>query len=374
MRWLILVCCQAMLPNGKYLCWATLVAEQPHIRRLSLTVQTAYADLLARLQDDSIMELGGTPVLRERRGRKYWYAVQRLGDRTTERYLGPDTADVRARVARAETANEDLKERERQRGRLARMCREGGLPKMDAQTGKVLLALSKTGIFRLRGVIVGTHAFRCYSGLLGVEIPEALAVTEDIDVAAFHSVSVALDDRLDPALAEALKQIGPFVARPGRHDQPTAWRDQRSGVLVELLTPNQGPDRDEPLALPALGAHAQPLRFLDYLIHEPTQAVALYRSGILINVPQPARYAIHKLIAAIRRVPSAAIKARKDIEQSAALIRVLAEDRPDELEEAFVAARERGRSWRETVDKGARRLPPDAKRALKGAISSHVGK
>ena len=348
------------------------MVEGAGFRRLPLTVQTAYADLLARLQEDAVLELGGTPVLRERGGRRYWYSARRLADHTIERYLGPDTDDVRARVERAQRVNEDLKQREKQRGRLARMCREGGLPRVDAQTGKVLLALSKAGIFRLRGVIVGTHAFRCYPGLLGVEIPEARAVTEDIDVAAFHSVSVALDDRLDPALAEALKQIGPFVARPGLHRQPTASRDDESGVLVELLTPNEGPDRDEPLELPALGAYALPLRFLDYLIHEPTQAAALYRSGVLVNVPQPARYAIHKLIVATRRMSSAAAKASKDIDQSAALIRVLAQDRPDELEEAFTEARRRGSAWREAVDRGARRLPPDARAALGDTVGEPI--
>lgn len=156
-------------------------------------------------------------------------------------------------------------------------------------------------------------------------------------------------------MADVLKQIGPFIARPGLHHQPTAWRNYESGVLVELLTPNEGPDRAEPVELPALGAYAPPpLRFLDYLIHEPAQAVALYRSGILVNVPQPARYAIHKLIAASRRVSSAAAKVRKDVEQSAALIRVLAEDRPDELEDAFTEARGRGPAWREAVDRGDR--------------------
>lgn len=343
-----------------------------YLRRLPLTVQTAYADLLARLQEDAVLELGGTPVLRERGGRKYWYSVQRLADHIVERYLGPDTEAVRERVERAQKVSEDLKQREKQRSRLVRMCREGGLLRVDAQTGKVLLALSKAGIFRLRGVVVGTHAFRCYPGLLGIEIPETHAVTEDIDVAAFHSVSVALDDRLDPALADALKQIGPFMARPGLHQQPTAWRDHESGILVELLTPNEGPDREEPLAMPALGAYALPLRFLDYLIHEPIQAVALYRSGVLVNVPQPARYAIHKLIVAARRVSSATAKARKDIAQSAVLIHILAEDRPDELEDAFAEARERGPSWREAVDRGARRLPSDARTALGNAVGEHI--
>jgi hypothetical protein len=251
------------------------------------------------------------------------------------------------------------------------MCRGAGFPRVDAETGKILLALAKARLFRLRAVLVGTHAFRCYPGLLGVELLEALAVTEDVDVAAFHSVSVALDDRLDAALADILRQIGPFIARPALGtQQPTAWRDQDSGVVVELLTPNTGPDRDEPLELPALGAWARPLRFLDYLIHEPAQAAVLYRSGVLVNVPQPARYAIHKLIVAIRRTPSAALKATKDIGQAAALIRVLADDRPDELADAFVEARNRGPAWRESVDKGARRLPQDARSALESAVQT----
>ena len=347
------------------------MTEFKKIKRLPLAVQTTYADLVTRLQEDAVLELGGTTVLRERSGRKYWYSVQRLADRTVERYLGPDSEEMRTRVEQAEKVNKDLRRREKQRGVLSRMCREGGLPRIDAQTGKVLLALSKAGIFRLRGVIVGTHAFRCYSGLLGVEVSEANAATEDIDVAAFHSVSIALDDRLDPALAEALKLIGPFVARPGLYRQPTARRDRESGVLVELLTPNKGPDRDEPLEPPALGAYAFPLRFLDYLIHVPAPAAALYRSGILINVPQPARFAVHKLIVATRRSSSAVSKATKDIEQSAALIRVLAEDRPDELEDALVEARARGPSWQKAVDRGVRRLPRDARTALANSVGPH---
>ena len=224
----------------------TRMAADTDARHLPLTVQTAYTDLLARLQEDAVLELGGTPVLRERGARGYWYAVQRLAGLSVERYLGPDSPEVRERVERARQTNKDAKQRARQRARLARMCRAARLPAADAQTGKVLSALSKAGIFRLRGVLVGTHAFRCYPALLGVEIPEARAATEDIDVAAYRSVSVALDDRLDPSLGDALSRIGPFVARPSLDREPTAWRDAESGALVELLTPNEGPDRDEP--------------------------------------------------------------------------------------------------------------------------------
>jgi len=344
------------------------MAEQS--KRLPLTVQAAYSDLIARLQEDAVLDLGGTPLSRERAGRKYWYAVQRLGNVTVERYLGPDTDELRKNVERSLKINADLRERETQRSRLVRMCREGGILGADVETGKVLFALSKAGIFRLRAVIVGTHAFRCYPGLLGTELPEAYDVTEDIDLAGFHSIAIAVDDHLDPGMADALRQVGPFIARPSLFRHATAWRNRESGVLVELLTPNEGPDRDEPVELPALGAYAQPMRFLDYLIHKPVQAAALYRSGVLVNVPQPSRYAVHKLIVAIRRDASAATKAMKDIDQSAALIDVLAEDRPDELEEALVEARERGPAWREAIDQGARRLPAETRNKLMNLLGS----
>ena len=186
-------------------------------------------------------------------------------------------------------------------------------------------------------------------------------------------VAIALDDRPDPALVDALQQIGPLVARPSVHRQATAWRHGEAGLAVELLTPNQGPDRDEPVALPALGVHAQPLRFLDHLIHEPDQAAVLYRSGVLVNVPQPARYAVHKLIVATRRAGGARAKARKDMEQAAALIRVLAEDRPDELEDAYLDAYRRGPSWRAHIEKGVRRLPSDARQALATVVAPGGG-
>jgi hypothetical protein len=38
--------------------------------------------------------------------------------------------------------------------------------------------------------------------------------------------------------------------------------------------------RYQPQALPALQTDAQPLRFLDYLIHEPEPAVLLHNAGI----------------------------------------------------------------------------------------------
>jgi hypothetical protein len=236
-------------------------------------------------------------------------------------------------------------------------------------TGKVLKALARAGVFRLRGVLVGTHAFRLYPLILGVALPEAHHATEDIDLAQFHEIAVALDDKADPKVQDALAQVGELTPAASLYpSQPTGYRV--ADTLVEILTPKRGPDRDQPIALPALGAHARPLRFLDFLLAEAIPAAVPYRYGVLVNVPQPARYAVHKLIVATRRAQTAAAKARKDMEQATALIRVLAEDQPDELARAHQEAMSRGEQWRRrALTHGVNRMPRDVRQMLDQALA-----
>jgi len=87
--------------------------------------------------------------------------------------------------------------------------------------------------------------------------------------------------------------------------------------------PNEGGETGQPQALPALRTDAQPLRFLDFLIHEPEPAVILHHAGIFVQVPTPARYAVHKLIVSRRRREGLA-KRDKDIQQASVLLEVLA--------------------------------------------------
>jgi hypothetical protein len=97
------------------------------------------------------------------------------------KYLGPDTPELRERIERLQQQREGLREREEGRRSLVQILRVKGVPRIDAATGKVLQALTRAGVFRLRGVLVGTHAFRVYPLILGVVMPEAHHATEDID-------------------------------------------------------------------------------------------------------------------------------------------------------------------------------------------------
>ena len=128
-------------------------------------------------------------------------------------------------------------------------------------------------------------------------------------------------------------------------------------MMVEFLTPSF--DAEEGIRdLPALGVKAQALHHLNYLIADPIHAVALYRDGILVQIPRPEKFAIHKLIVADRRRDGAtSFKAEKDREQAAFIIATMAEDRPSEVWDAYEDAMARGPRWRERLARTLERMP-----------------
>lgn len=65
----------------------------------------------------------------------------------------------------------------------------------------------------------------------------------------------------------------------------------------------------------------------------------------LVSVPQPARYALHKLILSQEREVSATDKKAKDLRQASLLIDLLKEDRPGDLVLASERLRSRGKNW-----------------------------
>ncbi len=315
----------------------------------------AYIDLLRLLQEDAVSDLRGTPTLVTRNGRGYWYDSFRLGNSVRKTYLGEDTPELRSRLERHRALAEVRAARRRQRTRLIRILRAEGFLGLDAASGSLLAALARSGVFRLGGTIVGTHAFRLYEGVLGLRYSfDQMAQTGDIDIASFERLSLALEDSAAPPLTEVFRDLA-FAPVPGMDKGETwRWKQSRSELLVEFLTPSF--EADEGIRpLPALGVSAQSLHHLNYLIAEPIAAAAIYRGGVLVQVPRPERFAIHKLIVSERR--RADLRAHKDRAQAAFLIRALARDRPDELLEAYEEARAQGPKWRARLEAALARMP-----------------
>ncbi len=329
-------------------------------RDVPLMQQTVYAELLDRCLaaafDEAFPE-SGTFVSKEVRSRKYWY-LQEAGTKK-QRYVGPETPELLDRIAQHRQSRDSERER---RALVSTLVRSAHLPRPLPALGDTLAALAKAGVFRLRGVLVGTVAFQTYSAGIGVRLPRSAMETLDVDIAQVRNVSIAVKDTvrgLLDALQEADASFRPVPPRPGS-EGASSYQTGRGDIRVEFLTPNRGRDSDAAVLLPALGTYARQLPFLDYLIRDPQHAVVLHGSGILVQVPTPERYCLHKLIIARRRSTVSA-KIGKDLEQAQALLAVLARTRPSELRDAWDEAVARGRKWRRLLLEGLGQIDPRAR-------------
>ncbi len=208
--------------------------------------------------------------------------------------------------------------------------------------------------------------------MLGFKVRGATARAGDVDNGQFPAISIAVDDRIEPNLLSVLKSVDPaFEAVPSPFDPRRTLRYAIRGpnaqrFVVDVLAPVRGPPRDGPIHLPALEGDAQPLRFLDFLLYREIEALVLHGTGIPVRTPSPERFAVHKLLVAARRPadPASRAKAKKDLEQAALLARVLARDRPEELQDAWEELRARGPAWRKAADRGRKGLPGDVQDLL----------
>jgi hypothetical protein len=324
-------------------------------QRLPLPIQTMYAELVERCSMDRLIAdfpITGSFFTKVTNGRSYWYfrsGSDEQGKRG-DRYVGPDSPDLQRQIENHRQAKASFRERRMMLTSLQR----AGLRGPDSRTGRILEALADAGVFRLRAVVVGTAAYQAYSGLLGVLLANRNAMTDDLDLAQFPSISIAVGDQVQLPFGDILRKVDPrFEAVPHQIDGRRATHYTIGNEFrVDILAPNRGPDDETPVTLPALQVEAQPLRFLDFLIYQEVQAVALYGGGIAINVPAPERYALHKLLVSRMRIKTeqSQAKALKDLRQAGELIDVLVVQRPYELQDLWNEMRERGPKWRRMTD------------------------
>ncbi|TJZ91930.1 hypothetical protein FA743_08905 [Paracoccus gahaiensis] len=330
-------------------------------RSHSALAHAAYHDLLRSLRDEGLRDLRGTPTRVLRGGRGYWYDSFRVGTEVRKRYLGEDSPDMAARMEALRQDRAPEGQRRRDRARLVRLLRAEGFLGLDPTSGSLMAALAGAGVFRLGGTVVGTHAFRLYEGELSLRLSlEQTAQTDDLDIASFERLSLALEDATAPPVTQVLAEFDFAPAPSLEPGRAWRWRQTTGTALVEFLTPAFGAEglRD----LPALGVQAQALRHLNYLIADPIPAAIPYRSGVLVQIPRPERFAIHKLIVAERRRAQDRMKSAKDRAQAAVLIEVLARDRPEDLAEAYEDALDRGPRWRMRLEASLARMPDTAAR------------
>jgi hypothetical protein len=331
----------------------------PHYTALPASAQTAYAQLFeAALAADhvrSVADLSGSFASKTVKGRTYWYyqCTQPSGV-LTQHYVGPDGPAVRKLIAgsKAPGALAALEP-------LVRVAQALGCATVIPKHERVLRRLAEYGFFRAGGILVGTHAFLAYGNMLGVAWTQP-GLTHDIDFAhAGRALSLALPGTLEVKTGAAIDSLAmgflPITQLAGKSGATFLNPKEPEFRLDFLTTRHRG--GEEPFHHPQLNVTLQPLPFMEFPLQHVEQAVVFSREkAVLVNVPDPARFALHKLIVYGERTGSYRAKAGKDLSQAASLLAYLWEHQRRTVVTALDDLHDRGKGWTSRFTVGSQAL------------------
>jgi len=324
------------------------VALKPLFRRHDTASRTKYqeASQLARGQRRVLAGTPGTLKQRTQSGKRYWVREHiRIDGAKVDDYVGAVASVDPARIARLR-AEIELAQSLAAASATLRLL---GFQRIDRKPAAVLAVLFNHDLYQAGLTLVGSHAYGALLNELGVAA--AAYRTHDLDFARAQPLAVAAG--ADTTLAALLDESGlRFVPVPGMPASKPSASFKLPGaeqLMVDLLVP--GRDLGKLVEVKELGAHAQAIPLLDFLIDEPLDAVVLSPNQIIpVRLPSPERFALHKLYSSESR-RSGVGKVAKDREQAAVLVAAVEEEMPGRLRAAWKAFPRNGRS---AVARGAR--------------------
>jgi hypothetical protein len=326
---------------------------------LTAGAQTAYSEAYEATRHAelhrSVASLSGSFQAKSIKGKQYWYFAYRdaFDGRVRQIYVGPHSEDIEALKAKA------AQQPDGGVSRIAAAALAHGCASITPKHFRIIRQIGDAGFFRAGGLLIGSHAFVALGNMLGVKW-ESSTHTLDIDFAhGGRNISVALPADVDADVRSAIKslQLGFLPSLSfGGDPSGTYVNPNEPDLRLDFLTP-RGRD-DAVVELPQLNVALQPLKFLELLIEQPAQAVLLAdQGGLIVNVPDPARFALHKLIVAVERPASERVKANKDLSQAAAVIEcMLDQGYADTLQELTSEVTDRGPGWRTRLERALTRL------------------
>jgi hypothetical protein len=220
---------------------------------------------------------------------------------------------------------------------------------------RIMRRLAEYGMFRAGGVLIGTHAFLAMGNVLGVRWG-AGQFTQDVDFA--HSgkhLSVALPSNLKVDVHDALTslEMGLLPIATFESEIGAQYRNPTDPELrVDFVAPEHR-QTGKVIASASLNIALQPLKFIEFSLEDVTQGLIVSRQGpVMVNLPHPARYAVHKLIVYGERPLRERTKATKDLQQAACLASYYLAREPDVFALAWADAVGRGAGWRKRALSG----------------------
>ena len=321
------------------------------LRPIPLNFQTMYADLLQGIGLADVDH--GSVSTRKIKGQEYLYVTTKDGSTRRQRSLGRgDDPEAQSKAAEIRQAAENA----RGLRTTVSALKKAYIPGPSLPLGKVLEAVANSGLFKQGVLLIGTAAYQTYPCLVGAYLPSSALMTNDADL--LVSSFVANSEPQD--LEKILRRADPtFKAHMSREDTLPKGFKAANNFQVDILT-KFGRGRKSPILIDDLQCSAEALKFMEYLCDESVEAVALYGAGVLVSVPPPIRYAIHKLLIAQER-KALSPKRAKDLIQAKDLIDVFLQTDSVAFEDALEDAKARGPSWRKNINASLRAIKKEVR-------------
>lgn len=342
------------------------------MKRLTHTAQLLYSELLEELRLLSIPQTKGLSfVSKTIKGNLYWYAQYAIGAIKKQSYIGPDSNDLRQLIDKFKEEVKQASEDRQKAAQLINALKQTGCYSPLKGEYRILQMLDTMGYFKAGGIIVGSHAFFSYANMLGVSFQGQDLRTSDIDLVPDTSIMVAMPGDQQSLKKKILQsEFGFFEVPKLNHKHPsTSFKSRKEDIKLDIITPMHGKTSSKPIYISSIDSYAEPVRFLDFLLEDVQQAAVIEGEGMLISIPHPARYAIHKLVVSPRRPSAESTKKNKDIRQSDLLINILREDDPYSLKVALEAATRMPGKFMTTVKSNLSKLSSDNQAFLSNMLA-----
>jgi len=321
---------------------------------LSLSAQTAYAQALESSQalelSRTVANLNGSFAKKKVKGAIYWYFQFRdINGAVKQIYVGPASERIEQLIGAAKLQTQSNPDA------LAKAAIALGCASVLPRHFAVIKRLAEYGFFKAGGVLIGTHAFLAMGNLLGVSWADG-ARTQDVDFAhAGKNISIGLPADVEVDIHAAIDSLamGFLPIQSFKRDSGATNLNPKDPELrLDFLT-TMTREGDQSFNFRNLNIALQPLKFMEFSLEETTQATLLSRNGaLLVNIPSPVRYGLHKLLVYGERSEAFRTKSRKDVLQSLALITWYARNDLDALKVTLADLMSRGPVWRKRAKQG----------------------
>ena len=261
-------------------------------------------------------------------GRVYWYWQVSTPTGNRKMLIGRDSDETRSTIARLETQRGNREQLlDGLKRASAAFLASGGMSNEPAHF-RVMEKLAMAGLFRKNLVLIGSHGFVSIGNALGVRWHGQLKTT-DMDIARSQSIAIAVPTDSGeilsvPDVAKSADSSFFLVAELDPRKPSSTLMSRKTKVKLDFLTTQKSMENTETRYFADINIAASPLRFMDYLLSGNNfKGLIVGNYAIPVTLPDPARFAIHKLIIAQERTANRDIKALKDIRQADEVLQAL---------------------------------------------------